>query len=572
MCTFGGNLNLYAMKEKIRQALRICLLFAILLIPIFYALCTAIDLEYSFLKKMAYLWVVVILLLLPTLFVKARTYFIIEGIFNLLFFPIDIASLYLNRQSTSRAFLQNILNTDLQEAGELLVSIWPVCGLVLAIYVTYFALAWRVENTFLLPKRWRKVVLIGGIFAVATGIVTYSIYNCSRRSNQSIGTLLLSAIDTAAMKLYKIFPYNLYLEMADIVAIHHQQQKLQEQVAHFTFGITPTQQDNALYILVLGEAVRYDHLGIHGYALNTTPYLAQQSNLISYDSAFAQANLTANSLPLILSRATADDPNRAFREKSIVAAFEEAGIVSGYITKQQPTAIERRILSSCHYPYAYSKDFDVDGNYDAEMIDQLRAYVADTAQFFVLHMLGSHFRYELRYPACFEVFKPVMGKSFSYSMINKSNKDKFVNAYNNTLLYLDYFMHELITYVDSLNKPAVIVYLSDHGESFWDDEQNLSLHGSYSIAKSEFHVPMLIWYSDQYAAAYPQKVENLKQNKTRAVSSNVVFSSMLDMAGVTEVVDSTKSICSPCLQSIDSLWVMDGTGNAEHVSLKELNK
>jgi hypothetical protein len=44
------------------------------------------------------------------------------------------------------------------------------------------------------------------------------------------------------------------------------------------------------------------------------------------------------------------------------------------------------------------------------------------------------------------------------------------------------------------------------------------------------------------------------------------------MAGVTEVVDSTKSICSPCLQSIDSLWVMDGTGNAEHVSLKELNK
>jgi glucan phosphoethanolaminetransferase (alkaline phosphatase superfamily) len=214
----------------------------------------------------------------------------------------------------------------------------------------------------------------------------------------------------------------------------------------------------------------------------------------------------------------------------------------------------------------------VDGNYDAEMIDQLRAYVADTAQFFVLHMLGSHFRYELRYPACFEVFKPVMGKSFSYSMINKSNKDKFVNAYNNTLLYLDYFMHELITYVDSLNKPAVIVYLSDHGESFWDDERNLSLHGSYSIAKSEFHVPMLIWYSDQYAAAYPQKVENLKQNKTRAVSSNVVFSSMLDMAGVTEVVDSTKSICSPCLQSIDSLWVMDGTGNAEHVSLKELNK
>ena len=67
---------------------------------------------------------------LPTLFVKARTYFIIVGIFNLLFFPIDIASLYLNRQSTSRAFLQNILYTDLQEAGELLASMWVGFGYI----------------------------------------------------------------------------------------------------------------------------------------------------------------------------------------------------------------------------------------------------------------------------------------------------------------------------------------------------------------------------------------------------------------------------------------------------------
>ena len=90
-----------------------------------------------------------------------------------------------------------------------------------------------------------------------------------------------------------------------------------------------------------------------------------------------------------------------------------------------------------------------------------------------------------------------------------------INAYDNCILYLDSFMDELITYVDSLNRSAVVLYISDHGESFWEGEKKLTLHGSYEISEYEFHVPMLVWYSDEYAANYPSKVENLKKNKTK---------------------------------------------------------
>ena len=557
------------MKSKVLNMVGICVLFTLLLLPIFYSLCVAVDLEYSILKKVAYVWVVLLLLLLPALFLKARAYFLIQGVFNFLFFPIDIASLYLNKQSTSSAFLQNILRTDIGEATELLVSLWPLCIVVGVLYVLYFVLAFKVENQYLVPKKLRKVILISAVLAVVTGVTVFTIYGKTRHKNRSILNEMSNAVQFCYIKLYKIYPYNLYLGLADIVSKQNYQKKLEEQVSTFSFGIKPQANgDNPLYILVIGEAARYDHLSLNGYERNTTPLLQARKNLISYDSAYAQANLTSYSLPLIITRATADDADRAYREKSIVEAFREAGYYSGYLNKQLSSALETRIAKASDYAYQSNKEVDVENNYDIDLVAKLQECVSDTSQFFVLHTMGSHFRYEYRYPAEFEQFTPVMGKSFSYLGISEENKSEFINAYDNTILYLDYFLNELIEYVDGLNRSAVIVYMSDHGESFWDDDRKLSLHGSYEISKYEFHVPMLVWYSDEYQLNNSQKVENIKQNKAKTISSDAIFYSMLDIAGIKEVTDSTKSICSEYLQPIDSVWVFNGQGKTKQVSLK----
>ena len=557
------------MKSKVLNMVGICVLFTLLLLPIFYSLCVAVDLEYSLLKKVAYLWVVLLLLLLPALFLKARAYFLIQGIFNFLFFPIDIASLYLNKQSTSSAFLQNILRTDIGEATELLVSLWPLCIVVGVLYVLYFVLAFKVENQYLVPKKLRKVILISAVLAVVTGVTVFTIYGKTRHKNRSLLNEMSNAVQFCYIKLYKIYPYNLYLGLADIVSKQNYQKKLEEQVSTFSFGIKPQANgDNPLYILVIGEAARYDHLSLNGYERNTTPLLQVRKNLISYDSAYAQANLTSYSLPLIITRATADDADRAYREKSIVEAFQEAGYFSGYLNKQLSSALETRIVNVSDYAYQSNKEVDVENNYDIDLVAKLQECVSDTSQFFVLHTMGSHFRYEYRYPAEFEQFTPVMGKSFSYLGISEENKSEFINAYDNTILYLDYFLNELIEYVDGLNRSAVIVYMSDHGESFWDDDKKLSLHGSYEISKYEFHVPMLVWYSDEYQLNNSQKVENIKQNKAKTISSDAIFYSILDIAGIKEVTDSTKSIGSEYLQPIDSVWVFNGQGKTKQVSLK----
>lgn len=544
-----------------KNILYLSALFLLLLLPTIFAFFTAIDIQASLFKRLAFLFLVILLLAIPATFLKARAYFLIEGIFNFLFFPIDIVSLYLNGQSTSKAFLENIYNTNIGEAIELLSMFWYLVIIVVALWVLYFWLAFQVKNERIIPAKIAKYIL--GLTGSSFVILFIAMMTLILRvhNERTIGVSIRDAFELVGNKFYKIYPYNLYIETADIISERATNRRLAKEVSSFQFGIPKMEQPgDELYLFVLGETARYDHFGFNGYNRPTTPYLDQRSNFISYDSVFSQANLTANSVPLLISRANVQQPEVAYREKCIVEAFQEAGFAGGWLTKQIPNPFIRRIMGACNYAYYYAKGMEVEGNYDMEMIDKLREWNQDTAQFIVLHTLGNHFRYSLRYPKEFEVFQPALGEDFNYAMIAESNKELFVNAYDNALLYTDYFLNELINYVDSLNKVAAICYISDHGESFWDDERKMSLHGSYQVSEFEYHVPMLIWYSDEYAARYPQKVATMTANKSKLIASDVMFHSLLDLAGITALVDSTKSFCSPYLQERDTIYVMTGSG------------
>ena len=106
----------------------------------------------------------------------------------------------------------------------------------------------------------------------------------------------------------------------------------------------------------------------------------------------------------------------------------------------------------------------------------------------------------------------------------------------------------------------VILYLSDHGESLWDDERKLVLHGSYQLAEAEYHIPFIIWYSNEYAAMYPNKVAHLKTNKHITQTSGIAFHTLLDIADIHEATDSTQSACSPYIVTRDSFPVWNGKG------------
>jgi glucan phosphoethanolaminetransferase (alkaline phosphatase superfamily) len=74
-------------------------------------------------------------------------------------------------------------------------------------------------------------------------------------------------------------------------------------------------------------------------------------------------------------------------------------------------------------------------------------------------------------------------------------------------------------------------YASDHGEDLATPTCAFRTHGNPSLP--DFIIPALFWYSDAYAATFPDHVENLLRNSRRPVTSENVFESLIDLGNIT---------------------------------------
>ncbi|WP_289303273.1 sulfatase-like hydrolase/transferase, partial [Methylophaga sp. UBA3996] len=85
--------------------------------------------------------------------------------------------------------------------------------------------------------------------------------------------------------------------------------------------------------------------------------------------------------------------------------------------------------------------------------------------------------------------------------LQKCSNEELRNAYDNTILYTDHVLAQLIQYLDNLSSQSIdtaMIYVSDHGESL--GEHNLYLHGTpyFAAPSQQTHVPMVVWLSDNY--------------------------------------------------------------------------
>jgi lipid A ethanolaminephosphotransferase len=167
-------------------------------------------------------------------------------------------------------------------------------------------------------------------------------------------------------------------------------------------------------------------------------------------------------------------------------------------------------------------------------------------------MMGSHGpAYYKRYPVRFEHFKPACRES----QFSRCSKDQIVNSYDNTIVYTDHVLAELITLLqaeDRQGMPTALIYLSDHGESL--GESNLYLHGMpYAIApKVQKHIPMLLWLSPKYQQAFAVDTACVAGKGQQSVSQDNLFHSVLGLLDIeTQVYDAKLDIFAGCRRSSD---------------------
>lgn len=276
----------------------------------------------------------------------------------------------------------------------------------------------------------------------------------------------------------------------------------------------------------------------------TNPNLSNNKSVLHFHDVITQSNTTHKSVSILLSAASAENYELIYSQKSLITAFKEAGFTTIYLSNQAKNGsfIEYFSKEADHVEH-YRSNNSIKNNFDSILLDRLQYYTSSVKNnlLIVVHTYGSHFYYGERYPREFAKYTPD-----NFTRIDQNNRQRMINAYDNSIIYTDYFLSELSKILVRSGKPASYLFISDHGEDIMDDDRNRFLHASPNPTYYQLRVPLLMWFSEKYKSTYPQKYQQAKENQLKPIASNVVFHTFVDLANIeTLYLNQENSLVNP---------------------------
>ena len=336
------------------------------------------------------------------------------------------------------------------------------------------------------------------------------------------------------------WPFGLVARGVDFYKERQYLADLNRRSAAFRFDARQSDPANApdVLVMVLGESARFDRWSINGYTRETNPLLAKEANLVPLQDLITSVSATRLSVPVIISRKPAMQSLKdGFTEKSFLTAFKEAGYKTYWLSNQisfgkfdTPVSVFAREADTVEF--LNLGGFTTRSNLDEVLFDPLERALQDPApkKLIVLHTLGSHWNYAHRYPARFDKWTPSLRGVDKPVVTDDAIEPQMSNSYDNSILYTDWFLSQVIDKLRSPEKAAALMYVADHGQTLYDKSCDLAFHGHNT--QYEFHVPAFVWYSDVYAALYPAKVAQLKQHRKARLSTENVFHTLVDLGDI----------------------------------------
>lgn len=259
--------------------------------------------------------------------------------------------------------------------------------------------------------------------------------------------------------------------------------------------------ERELIILVVGEAARADRFSLNGYARTTNPLL-QKEEIISFKNMSSCGTSTSYSVPCMFSPFTREkySDGKGETNENLLDVLKHAGV---HVLWRDNNSDSKGV--ALRVPYQDFRHRENNPICDEECRDEgmlvdLQNYIDEQKEgdiLIVLHQMGNHGpAYYKRYPAAFEKFTPVCRSN----QFDECTDEEIGNAYDNALLYTDYFLARTIALLkkNSQRFETAMIYLSDHGESL--GEYGLYLHGlPYSLAPdSQKHIAALFWFGEGF--------------------------------------------------------------------------
>ena len=410
----------------------------------------------------------------------------------------------------------NLTTSSPAEMGEMLSQIYPAVVAVVLVYVPTIAYAiFDMRKKTSLTRRFMKHQMCMG---VALLLLSLPITFMAARTGK------WNVMDD-------LFPVNVCYNFQLAVERQKLSEAYLEQSKDFVFNAVHTDNDTLpkVVVLVIGETSRAANWQLNGYERETTPMLAQTPNITVFTDCMSQSNTTHKSIPILLSPATADDYSTLYHSKGLLAAFNEAGFHTAFISNEPRNNSFNDHLGEQAQEVLFLRDTMEGTPMDSLLLPEVeRVLSANHGNLMVVvHTYGSHSTYSDRYERNQAYYTPdVVLKA------TRDNRESLINAYDNTIRYTDRFLHSIITMLQQQERPAAMLYASDHGEDIYDDRRNLFLHASPWPSYYQLHVPFLVWTNDLYAHSYAERVALMQSRTAEPIQTDCVFPTMLGLGGV----------------------------------------
>ena len=496
-------------------------------------------------ENMAYFmpFFIFMLLLFTLFFVLIRFKYLLKTVAILIVLTASIAAYFMDAYGImlDKSMIQNSLETDISETGELitlqLLFYFCLLGVLPAFVIVrmpfYFKPVLKQLSSNLL------ITLAILIIPVIILVIHYGDYASLYRSNRHIR--------------HMINPVNYVKAIASNIS-----RLTQKNAGPLTvLGVDATiksslknQRKKTLTIMVVGETARAKNFSLNGYARTTNPLLSQE-DIIFYNNFYSCGTATATSVPCMFSYLRHDnyDDSEAKQTEGLLDVLKHAGVnVLWRNNNSGCKGVCDRVEFEDMSALTDQQFCNSSECFDEILLQGLQDYVDGITEdsLIILHQKGSHGpSYHLRVPPEFEQFIPICKSS----QVNDCTQESLVNAYDNTILYTDYFLGQVIQFLkkNSAQFNTAMIYASDHGESL--GENNMFLHGlPYLLAPDEqIHVPMVLWLSKGLNRDLNINSDCLKEKSTTRYSHDNLFHSLLGIMNTkTHVYDSGLDIFSNC--------------------------
>ena len=303
-----------------------------------------------------------------------------------------------------------------------------------------------------------------------------------------------------------------------------------------------TQQNEGVYVLILGESTARSHMGLYGYERQTTPRLDSMSNsLWRFNDVISPNAHTIESIPKMLTLGNYENLD-LIPKGSIIQLANAAGFKTFWLSNQRPVGINESLVtkiarSASEVKFTTTMHGRHNRILDQALLPELDAILKTSTQqpkFIIVHLAGTHMLYENRYPEDEQEF-------WDTPNIAYTSEDNFriVNHYDNAILYTDFIIHDIIKKIEALKTKSTVLFLSDHGEELFQDA-DFAGHNEDVATKSMYDIPFFLWQSERYA-----NDQSLIFDANRPYMTDDFFHTMAEVLQISSnVVDTTRSIFS----------------------------